>query len=382
MKKYMISEILDHFYDEDVKLNNHEKKVIHDIVNCRTEEFGTHKQSCTCCGDEVITYNSCRNRNCPVCQSGKGFKWVKNRIDELLPVQYFHLVFTIPKSLKNIFLFNKTICFKLMFHAVNTSLKKVSFFKHKVQTGAVSILHTWDQKLNFHPHIHCIVAGGGLKNNGKWKALNKYLFPNEMLSALFKGVLLSGLENSHRHLKFSKKNYYLNDSDQFKLLLKESAKKNWIVYSKNHFSNPVTVINYLGKYIHKIAISNKRIIKADDRSVTFLYRDRKDNDRIKQETISGKLFFNRFILHIVPKGFVKVRYSGFMVNRLRKKSYKVITKAILKTGKTLLKKIKKAKDEYALKYIKALSVYQYCKVCGGKLFDIDRASLKIIKLAG
>jgi len=378
----MISKILKQFYDDDAKLNNHEKKVIYDIVNCRTGEFGLHKQSCSHCGDEVITYNSCRNRNCPVCQSGKGFKWVKNRINELLPVQYFHLVFTIPKLLKNIFLYNKALCFKLLFHAVNTSLKKVSSFKHNIQTGSISILHTWDQKLNFHPHIHCIVAGGGLKGNGKWKSLDKYFLPNNILSTLFKAVLLSTLEKNHGLLKFGKKHCYLNDKDQFKLLLKESAKKKWVVYSKNHFSNPVTVINYLGKYIHKIAISNKRIVKSDEKTVTFLYRDRKDNDRVKQENIPGKLFFNRFILHVVPKAFVKVRYSGFMVNRLKKKSAKIITKEILKSGKKLCKKIKKAKEEYASKYIKVLSIYQYCKVCGGKLFDINRESLKINYLTG
>jgi len=242
-------------------------------------------------------------------------------------------------------------------------LKKSSSSKHNIQTGSVSILHTWDQKLNFHPHIHCIAARGGLKANGQWKSLDKYFLPNDILSTLFKAILLSTLEKNHSLLKFSKKHYYLNDKDQFKLLLKESAKKKWVVYSKNHFSNPVTVINYLGKYIHKIAISNKRIVKSDEKSVTFLYRDRKDNDRVKQETIPEKLFFERFIFHIVPKAFVKVRYSGFMVNRLKKKSVKIITKAILKRGKKLSEKIKKAKEEYVSKYIKILSAYQCCKVC-------------------
>jgi len=297
-----------------------EHHIIEQITFCRTAALGGHALKCDVCGYEEISYNSCRNRHCPKCQSLQRAQWIEARKAELLPVPYFHVVFTIPGALNPVALYNKTVVYNLLFQAVSETLKQVAANPKNLGAaiGFIALLHTWDQRLNLHPHIHCIVPGGGLgKENRSWiRSPENYFLPVSILSTVFRGKFLQFLDHAFDSgkLSFSGTCLKLNVQDRFKQLLKESCRSNWVVYSRPPFAGPERVLRYLGRYTHRIAIANRRILSLSQGEVSFRYTDRKHQNQQKTTKLDVVLFMKRFLLHILPRGFVRIRHYGFLGN--------------------------------------------------------------------
>ncbi len=298
-------------------------KVANAIMACRTAALGGHIDKCDQCSHERISYNSCRNRHCPKCQALARAQWVELRMRDLLPVPYFHAVFTLPAQLNAFALRNKKAFYTIFFEAVSETLQ--TFAKDPKylggEIGVISILHTWGQNLLDHPHIHCVVPGGGLVGNGRWKHCGKgFLFPVKAMSALFKGKMLdyfkTAVENQEMELSGSLQQYA--NPSTFSDLLTTLYKAQWIVYIKPPFAGPKAVLKYLGRYTHRVAISNSRLISMTDISTTFRWKDYADNNRQKAMTLSRVEFIRRFLLHVIPSGFVRIRHYGFLSNRSRK----------------------------------------------------------------
>ena len=290
---------------------DYEIKIIRAIIDCRTEALGGHIQKCDHCGNEITLYNSCRNRHCPACQFMKKEKWILDRKEDVLPYQYFHVVFTLPDKLNAIVYKNKKIIYKLLFDKTKETLSSVSldekYFGAKI--GFFSILHTWGQKLNLHPHIHCVVPGGGYRQDkNKWvSAPADYFVPVEVLKQRFRSVFLIGLKRLYNEGKLYLENTGYKGKKLFQRLIDELFKKEWVVYIKESFNNSNSVIEYLAKYTHRIAISNHRIISLEDDVVTFSYKDYADENKKKTMSLPVMQFMRRFLLHIVPYKFVRIR---------------------------------------------------------------------------
>ena len=295
-------------------------KVVEDLVDCRTRRLGGHLRRCDSCSHQDQSYNSCRNRHCPKCQFLKKQKWVENRTKELLPVEYFHVVFTVPHILNPLTLQNKSILYNILFKAASETMKEVATRRLGAEIGFVTALHTWGQNLIEHPHLHMIVPGGGLRRDRlKWVSCKKgYLFPIKILSTVFRGKFLSLLEKSHDDLEFYGRISTLSTKTNFKGLLVEAAKIPWVVYAKKPFAGPKQVVSYLGQYTHRIAISNHRLIKVEENQVHFQYRDYADKNQNKVMVLSVEEFMRRFLLHVLPKKFIRIRHYGFLGNRLRR----------------------------------------------------------------
>ena len=294
------------------------------IEVCRTAALGGHVEECDRCGAVRISYNSCRNRHCPKCQGLAAERWIEERKQDLLPVPYFHVVFTLPEELRPLALRNQKVVYNLLFKAASeTLLELASDPKHLgAQIGFTAILHTWTQTLLDHPHLHCIVPGGGLSPDGRrWIAVRERFFiPVPVLSALFKGKFLAYLSAAYKkdRLVFPGQIAPWEAASRFYALIAELRQKEWIVYCEPPFGSPEKVLEYLGRYTHRVAISNDRILKLEGDQVTFRYRDSADGDRTKRMTLSAFEFIRRFLLHILPEGFVKIRYYGILSNRNRK----------------------------------------------------------------
>jgi hypothetical protein len=290
---------------------------------CRTAELGGHVEECDHCGRLRISYNSCRNRHCPKCQCLDKERWLEARKEDLLPTAYFHPVFTVPEGVKPIALRNQGVVYSILFKAASESLKELTEDpKHLgAEVGFIAVLHTWTQTLMDHPHLHCIVTGGGLSPDGlRWiPCKGEFFLPVKVLSRLFRGKFLAYLKEAYKKgkLAFPGKIAHLKDKSAFNVLLKELYRQEWVVYCKPPFQSPERVMDYLGRYTHRVAISNDRLLKLEGGKVTFRYRDRKDNDRIKPMTLEASEFIRRFLLHILPDGFVKIRHYGILSNRNR-----------------------------------------------------------------
>jgi len=291
------------------------------IQRCRTAELGGHMDECDSCGHIRISYNSCRNRHCPKCQFLKKEKWLEQRKEDLLPVPYFHVVFTIPAKLNPLVLRNKRVLYNILFRCVSETLFELAGDPKHLggQIGFICILHTWGQNLMDHPHIHCIVTGGGLSYDEKrWLPCRKGFFiPVKVLSRLFRGKTLGYLRESCKsgELQFPGTLAELRPPDQFTAFLKDLYSREWIVYAKPPFKSPEKLLDYLGRYTHKIAISNHRIIKMESGEVFFAWRDYADGNKKKIMTREASEFIRRFLLHVLPEKFVKVRYYGLLANR-------------------------------------------------------------------
>jgi len=294
------------------------------IEACRTSLLGGHKDECDNCGHLKISYNSCRNRHCPKCQFLKKEKWIEARAEDLLPIQYFHVVFTIPAELNPIVFSNQKVMYNLLFRSVSETLVALSNDpKHLgARIGFMGILHTWGQNLMEHPHIHCIVTGGGLYSDGsRWVSCRKNFFIHvKVLSALFKAKFLAYLKDSFKSgdLIFPGTIGYLKDPDVFEAFRKKFKHKKWVVYCKTPFNGAEGVLQYLSRYTHRIAISNHRILKLQDGKVSFLWRDYSDGDKEKIMMLHASEFIRRFLLHVLPDRFVKIRHYGLLANRRRK----------------------------------------------------------------
>ena len=302
-------------YRRDQPLPVSHLKVMQAVERCRTVALGGHLEQCDSCGYERPAYNSCRNRHCPKCQSLAKVKWLDKQKSETLPVGYFHLVFTLPHELNGLILTNKKILLSHLFKAVGETLVDFGHTRLGGQIGFISVLHTWDQTLLDHFHLHCLVPAGALSFDQKrWTPARKnFLFPVKALSIVFRGKFLDLLKKA-----FDRNKLLLvgqTASLAFNLLINALRNKPWIVYAKKPFGSPVHVLDYLGRYTHRVALSNDRILSARNGAVTFSYRDRKNQDRKKTMTLDAHEFIRRFLLHVIPKGFVRLRHFGFLANR-------------------------------------------------------------------
>jgi predicted Zn-ribbon and HTH transcriptional regulator len=312
-------------------------KVISAITKCRTSELGGHIESCSeGCGYQQISYNSCRNRHCPKCQFTKAAQWIQNRQDELLPIIYFHVVFTLPTaSILPVILPNKKTFYTLMFKCVSQTLLELGADPNWLgaKIGATCVLHTWTQKMIFHPHIHCIVPGGGISfSQDQWISPKnpEFFVPFKVMAKLFQKKLLAGLKELHKKnkLSFFDHDYHLYDPREFDRFCQPLYAKEWIAYAKPSFNGPKSVIQYLGQYVHKIALSNWRLIKLEEDIVSFIYRDRKNGNIKKSISLHALEFMKRFLQHVLPYQFSKIRSYGFLANRCKKGSL-IIVKNLL-----------------------------------------------------
>ena len=301
------------------------KKVMHHITVCRTAELGGHIEQCDRCGFQRNAYNSCRDRHCPKCQSLVKEKWLNDRKAELLPCGYFHLVFTLPHELNPIILCNKTVALAILFAAVSETLQAFARdpqWRLEGQLGFMAVLHTWSQTLMDHFHLHCIVPGGALSaDKTRWApARDSYLFRVESLAKEFRKRYSQKLEKAFLHGKliFPGNTQIYGCRRKFKTLLQSLSRTTWIVYAKRPFAGPEQVLEYLGRYTHRVAISNNRIVSMENGKVTFTYKDRKCNNEVKNMTLDVHEFIRRFLLHVLPEGFMKIRYFGFLANTNKK----------------------------------------------------------------
>ena len=290
-------------------------KVVNDIMNCRTAVLGGQLYRCSSCGKEEPRYHSCRNRHCPKCQGEASAKWLDERMEELLPVPYFHAVFTIPHELNGIVLQNREQLLNIFFRSVTKTLTDVAKTRLGGEIGFISVLHTWGQKLEAHPHIHCVVPGAIIENDGNIKRADEnYLLPKKVLSIVFRAVFIKALVKAFKKgcLEFHGNQTALAQPSAFFALIKVIKAKHWLVYLKNPFSGPSTVLKYLARYTHRVGISNSRILKAKNGTVTFAYKDYVDNCQKKYCTLLISEFTRRFLLHVLPHHFVRIRHCGFL----------------------------------------------------------------------
>ena len=304
-------------------LSRGQRRVMSAIELCRTAALGGHLEQCDSCGHQRPVYNSCRNRHCPKCQSLARAQWLQDRQAELLPVEYFHVVFTLPEEIAAIAYQNKEVVYDILFRATaETLLTIASDPKHLgAQIGFLAVLHTWGQNLLFHPHLHCVVPGGGLAPDGlRWIACRPGFFlPVRVLSRLFRRLFLEYLQAAldHGKLQFFSSLERLRDPQAFASYLAPLRQTEWVVYAKAPFGGPQQVLNYLGCYTHRVAISNHRLLNLDQGQVTFRWKDYRHHDQQKTMTLEADEFMRRFLLHTLPDGFQRIRHYGFLANRYR-----------------------------------------------------------------
>ena len=302
---YELAQVIERFgkeFKQEHDPNSYVRRTLSAIERCRTSSLGGHVDRCDACGHVRISYNSCRNRHCPKCQNTQREAWIESRKQDLLPVPYFHVVFTVPDKLNRLFVGNPELMYDLLFRSVWETISQFSYTKLHAETGMVSVLHTWGQNLSVHPHLHCIVPGGGIDYKLRWKQVNTsargkvFLFDVKNLSVVFRGKFLAAL---------------LKQIQLEKNFLNELYKTNWVVYAKEPFASPAQVVEYLGRYTHKVAIGNHRLLNIGESGVTFRWRDYRDNKE-KIMTLEGTEFLRRFCRHILPKGFVRIRHYGIL----------------------------------------------------------------------
>jgi hypothetical protein len=329
-------------YRQSHRLPRNHLRVMRAIEVCRTATLGGHKDQCDQCGHLEISYNSCRNRHCPKCQTLRKEQWIEARGKDLLPIEYFHVVFTLPSELNPLVLSNPKILYDLLFRSASETLVELAQdLKHLGATiGVIGILHTWGQNLMNHPHLHCIVTGGGLSSDGgRWVSCRKGFFlPVRVLSALFRGKFLDLLQEHFQsgQLVFPGHLSPLKGPRDFETFRRPLYRKKWVVYCKPPFDGAKGVLQYLGRYTHRIAISNNRLLTLRDGQVSFLWRDYADRNRQKTMKLKTDEFIRRFLLHVLPPRYVRIRHFGLLANRNRKENIELCRK-ILGGGKTVVK---------------------------------------------
>jgi predicted Zn-ribbon and HTH transcriptional regulator len=298
-------------------------KVLDAIARCRTAALGGHRDQCSNCGYQAISYNSCRNRHCPKCQTNARDQWLAKRQQELLPVEYYHLVFSVPHALVPLMWQNKRHLFALLFQASADTLLEVAADPRQLgaQTGLLSILHSWGQTLQPHPHIHCVVPGGGLSpDHTRWiSSPSNFFLPVKVLSRVFRGKFVAGLRRAFRshQLRFYGEGVALAEEKNFTAFLGSLVQQDWVVYAKPPFGGPEHVLHYLARYTHRVAISNHRLLTVTDNQVAFRWKDYAHGSKQRTMTLSPEEFLRRFLQHVLPRGFPRIRYFGWMANRTR-----------------------------------------------------------------
>jgi hypothetical protein len=312
-------------------LSAQQQRVLRALAACRTAALGGHVEQCDVCAQEQIAYNSCRNRHCPKCQAGVRARWLEREASHLLPVEYHHVVFTLPAALAPVALQNARVLYNLLFAAVAETVQELAADPHYLGAlvGLLAVLHTWGQNLHHHPHVHCVVTGGGLSCDGAgqldaephWVACRPGFFlPVRVLSRLFRGKFLAGLRQAYDRgqLCFRGRLEALSDSGTFAAWMTPLYRSEWVVYAKAPLGRrPEQVLKYLARYTHRVAISNDRLLNVQDGQVTFGYKDYADDHKHKTMTLAADEFLRRFLVHVLPKGFVKIRHYGLLANRRR-----------------------------------------------------------------
>ena len=298
-----------------------QRRVMRHLVSCRTAQLGGHVDVCHGCGHERQSYNSCRDRHCPKCQGTERARWLEQRLARLLPVPYFHVVFTVPSELAPVILRNKRLGYATLFAAASETLKTIAQDPKRLgaQLAITAVLHSWGQNLLFHPHLHCVVSGGGLSPDGeRWVAAREsYLLPVRVLARMFRGKFLARMEEAHKNQQLDLDGDLapLKARREWSRLRRRLYQKDWVVYAKAPFGGPEQVFRYLGRYTHRVAISNHRLVRTNGETVTIKVRDRLDHSSSKQLTLSVERFLARFLLHVLPSRFVRIRHYGLVAGR-------------------------------------------------------------------
>jgi len=338
--QYEVADVIAQFgkqFHAECNPNQYQMRILNALSICRTSELGWHKDVCDCCGKERISYNSCRNRHCPKCQSARQAFWIEDLLETTLPVKHYHIVFTIPHELNSICLLDSKWFYGQLFSTVWDTLRQFGYTHFGVEGGAVCVLHTWGQNLSLHPHIHCIVPAVGETLAGNMKDIGssgKFLYPVEQLSPVFRGKLMESIK---RNLK--KQSLLM----QHQALINAAWKKPWVVHCGPSLGKPEHVVKYLGQYTHRVAITNQRIINIDDNGVTFMHKDYNDKAKQKPVTLSGVEFLRRFCLHILPRRFVKIRRYGIYSSRAKALKIKANPKMVInqRKGETVQQRIQR-----------------------------------------
>jgi hypothetical protein len=353
-------------------------KVLLAIARCRTAALGGHIDECTRCGHRAaISYNSCRNRHCPKCQTGARERWIQARRRELLPTPYVHVVFTLPPQLALLALQNKKVIYGLMLRASAETLLTVARNPRHLgaEIGFFSVLHTWNQKLQLHPHVHCVVPAGGLSHDhARWiRSHPRFFLPLAVLRRVFRGKFVAGLKSAfeRRQLHLAGELAPLTHPKSFAAWLRPLFRKDWIVYSKPPFGGPDYVLHYLGRYTHRVAISNHRLVSFQDGQVTFRWRDSAHNNEQKLMTLSLDEFLRRFLLHLLPKSFVRIRHFGFLASRRRAQLLPLCFAALDSAS---------AQAETATSTAQDISPNWFCPKCGGPMAIVERLTAAQIQL--
>jgi len=352
-------------------------KVLNAIERCRTAALGGHIDQCSQCGHRTaISYNSCRNRHCPKCQTGAGKKWLAARSKELLPVRYVHVVFTLPHQLAPLVLYNKRILYGLLFRASAQTLIEIAADpKHLgAEIGFFSVLHTWGQNLLHHPHVHCVIPAGGLSpDHSRWvHPRYPFFLPVGVLRSVFRGKFVAGLKRafSQKELDFHGPLKYLADPKAFQSFLRQLYRTNWVVYAKPPFGGPQYVLQYLARYTHRIAISNHRLLAFQDGKVTFRWKDYAHGNKKRKMTLDADEFLRRFLLHVLPRGFVRIRHFGFLANRRRAE---VLTRCRQRLSAA-------APGPISTTPISADPPARKCPICGAPMTIVERLTAQQIRL--
>jgi len=353
-------------------------KVLRAIERCRTAALGGHLDECTRCGHRAISFNSCRNRHCPKCQTAARDRWIAARQQELLPTPYAHVVFTLPSRLAPLVLQNKKVIYDLLFRSSAETLLEVARNPEHLgaEIGFFSVLHSWSQQLNLHPHVHCVVAAGGLSpDHTRWiHAQENYFLPKKVLRKVFRGKFVDALKQAFHNgqLNFHADLKLLADPKTFAAWLRPLFREKWVVYLKPPFGGPEYVLQYLGRYTHRVAISNHRLVSFADSQVTFRWRDSADGNKQKLLPLSVNEFLTRFLLHILPQGFVRIRNFGFLANRRRSTLLPLCFQLLGTTPQP-------PAEEHSSSIEDAAELY-CCPHCGGPMKVIERLTAAEILL--
>lgn len=350
-------------YEKENRMSPEQKEVFNSIITCKTKQLGGHVYECEKCGEKVYSYNSCKNRHCPNCQDFKKEEWILKHEEDILDIPYFHIVFTVPGELHKIFYHNKRECYNLILKcAAEVVIELASDKKYLGATpGIVEMLHTWTQVAAYHPHVHMIVTGGGITKEGKWvKSKEDFFLPVKVIEAKFRGKILAKLKEAK--LKFYKEMEYLKEEKELIKYLAPLYEKTWICYCKAPFEKVENVYKYLGRYVYKVCMSNERIEKINKKTVEFRYKDSEDRSIVKKMKITGEEYIRRYLLHVLPKNFMKIRYYGIYAGKDKKKRIKRL-KIMLKN------KINEKKLLSKLELLNKINGYDVskCKKCKGEL---------------
>ncbi len=347
-------------FNSQNRLPVHKLRVLDALQKCRTEYMGGHIEVCEDCGETRTAFNSCRNRHCPKCGAIDKEKWIINREADLLPVRYFHVIFTVPNKLNGLFMHNQWQMYNLLFTVAWDVLHDFGKTKQWAggRLGATAILHTWGQNMNYHPHLHLIIPAGVLMPDNKWKhsrSKGKYLFSVKQMSSVFRARFVEQLRNLIKRKEIDG------------LVPAGLFDKNWVVYAKQPFGGPKQVVSYLGRYTHRTAISNDRILSVTDNEVTFSWKDYSNNYQRKTTSLKGEDFLRLFCQNILPPGFTRIRHYGFLSSASKTKSLAIIRKALKVTAP-----VKLSTDEKKQKALERIGINPgRCRICGGEMIIIE-----------